>query len=405
VAGAQWDQGKWDADTWGGPVSGWHGDWQFWYQVGNSWDRDLTPLVVEARWTTDAQTLGDGTFAGDIQPGKCTIQLKDPGRTTQNPPLDRLGAVWAQYLPTGACWCWFYDTVSRGLYAPGDPLGADVVFQGVTWPARLTGNTVGWSVPAQPVSTRLGTIVSYMNSGLNLPTVTGAIATQNQLVTAITWDTGTSLSPGVLDALRTAGSPGRVWLEPTRVGRGGPGSLILHYDRWETVNVRPILSGWNVIAGPTYDQSVGFVVAYVTWNAVKGDTGAQSSSTTGSTNTYGTPRLTMRMNGDVTFSTGPESSSCITTASSIIAKRTAGTQYASAVSVTSGDRRGAGGTLTHPWDPSTHVYKQSDSVQVNQADGSSIGNYRVAKTDHRLTATTWESVHTLDMYVQATALP
>ena len=77
-----WSDGvtQWGAKTW--PAgAGWHDAWRWWYQYDDqtqpAWD--LTELVVEARWTTDSHTLGDGTLhRGDLQPGRLELQLHDP---------------------------------------------------------------------------------------------------------------------------------------------------------------------------------------------------------------------------------------------------------------------------------------------------------------------------------------
>ena len=71
--------------------------------------------------------------AATCSPARSRPAFWDPDHRLDN--LDKLGAVWALYKPTGACWCWFYDSFARGLVAPGDPAGADCVFTGVTWPA------------------------------------------------------------------------------------------------------------------------------------------------------------------------------------------------------------------------------------------------------------------------------
>ena len=89
-----WGRGVWGVDLWGsayGPSGRWKSDWVFWYQTGRTFQRDLTGMVVEAHWTSDSHTLGDGTLRGDIQPGNCQIRLNDPEHVLAG--IDKHGAI------------------------------------------------------------------------------------------------------------------------------------------------------------------------------------------------------------------------------------------------------------------------------------------------------------------------
>ena len=159
------DGGHWDVNEWNAgppPEPGWGDDWAWWYQVGTAGIIPLNELVVEARWTTDSHTLGDGTFRGDLQPGTLTARLWDPQHQLDN--LDKLGAVWAAYKPTAQVWCWFYDQFARGLYAPGDPAAADCVFTGTQWPVRLTSSQGSLAPAVQTAAARLAAIVANLNA-------------------------------------------------------------------------------------------------------------------------------------------------------------------------------------------------------------------------------------------------
>ena len=217
-----WDTAQWDRGAeWSGgppPSGGWGDDWRWWYQVGPTVNRELNEMIVEARWTTDGHTLGDGTFRGDIQPGSLTVRLWDPNHVLDD--LPKAGAMWAQYKPTGATWCWFYDSFTRGLVAPGDPAGADCVFSGTQWPLRFTTWTQFTNYPAQSAAARLAAVVATLNaqagaSALNMPAVAGNIAPQTQLVPAAPLQQQPSafqFYPAYLQTVRDAATNGIAWM-------------------------------------------------------------------------------------------------------------------------------------------------------------------------------------------------
>jgi hypothetical protein len=365
-------------------------------------------MVVEAVWSTDSHTLGDGTFRGDIQPGTATVRLWDPTHALDQ--LDKQGAVWARYAPTGACWCWFYDSFTRGLVAPGDPMGADCVFTGTMWPTRLTAERNDTGYPSQSVSARMAAIVSTLNTGyLYLPAVTGAAATQSQLVTATTIDANTNGYPSFLAVVRAAAPLGVAWMSAAG-GAGGPGSLTLNYARWEAANART-LDRSQIIAGPPVTAAAGFVMSQAQFVATAGADG-----TTTSWVVYNGPNeqswgmvgpLGMRMWGNVNGSpVGPEHAGAVATLNNLTASRSDATEpLLSTIDVQSGRRTGpTGGPSSATWDPYAHTFAPTDTVAVNNGDGTTK-TYRVAKSDHRLTATSWQTTHTLDKYCAASPLP
>ena len=408
---AVWDSAVWNADEWQAPPippPGWGDDWSWWYQVGSTIILDLTGLLVEARWTTDSHTLGDGTFRGDIQPGTLTARFQDPERNLDN--LNKLGAVWALYKPTGACWCWFYDSFARGLYAPGDTQAADCVFTGTMWPSRLTTPSADTAFPSQSVNARLTAIVSWLNgqlAGMNLPPITAQIAAQSQTVPAAVADATTGQYPSYLAFIRAAAANGVAWMSAA-ASPGAPGTLILNYARWETSNTR-ILDRSQIIAGPPTTASTDFLVTFVQWTAILGTTGAASgfwfAGPGAPTWGYQGPGA-MRICGNVTLGSGPEQPACQTTAQRLSNDRSnPSEQYLNTVSLQSGSRSSpTGGPSSAAWDPLAMNFSPTDVASITD-DAGAAHLYRVTKTDHRLTVTIWEAVHTLEKFTPATPLP
>jgi hypothetical protein len=416
VSFTTWDAAKWDTGEWqGAPPApeGWGTDWRVWYQVGTGGIIELNGLIVEAVWSTDSHTLGDGTFRGDIQPGTATVRLWDPGHLLDQ--LDKHGCVFAYYAPTGAAWCWFYDSLTRGLYAPGDPTDADTVFTGVTWPTRLLNPQYANLFAAQTVAARLTSTVAWMNGTTTggggatwgLPTVSAAIAAQGQSVAAQVHDSNNA-GPGVLPTVRDAAAPGVAWLAPVGAATG-PGSLTLHYARWETTNART-LDRSQVIAGPPVTASAGWVTTAMAWDAVNGANGATTTmpmyDLTGS-KTWGVQGPgALRMWGDVSSQSAGEGLGCAATAQQLFADRSDPSErILSSVNVTSGRRTSAtGGPAAAAWDPYAHHFAPTDVLALVDNAGTTK-HYRVTKSDHRLTATSWQTTHTLEKYTAPTALP
>lgn len=412
-----WDDGKWDGAEWGQPPqgeAGWGKDWVWWWQRGDSVAifTDLTKMVVEARWTTDSHTLGDGTFRGDLQPGQITLRLWDPHRTIET--LDHTGSIWAQYVPTGATWHWIYESLARGLYAPGDPAAADCVFTGSAWPSRLTTLTAAANFPAQSVNARLTALAANLNANLqlHLPPVAANIAGQTQVAAATAADSTTGLYPSYLQQIRDAASPGVAWLSDTRRG-DGLGVLTLNYARWET-NVQRALDRSQIVAGPPTLAGIDqWVITNVAWAGVNGSTGAQTAWVYTSPNAQNFGYLgpsAMRMWGDVhnagTGGWGPEFPAIQTTSNTLVNDHTSvSEQNLSTVSLQSGPRWTPDGKPSAAgWDPYGHVFGPTD-VAVITDDAGHPRYYRVTHSEHRLTASVWQTIHTLEKYTAPAALP
>jgi hypothetical protein len=402
-----WDSSKWDQSQWrSGPIAppaqGWGTAWRWWYQGGDRTITELSKMVVEARWTTDSHRLGDGTFRGDLQPGTATVRLWDPDH--QLDFLDRYGAIWAYYVPTQACWCWFYDSFTRGLYAQGDPADADAVFVGTPWPDRLKNPQQAPLLPSQSVTARLNAIVGQLNGTtypLQLPAVSASIATQNQVLPAAkTVALGAyNLSPDFLAQIRDAATDGVAWWTP-RGAPSGLGALVLNYARWETAAHR-VLDRSQIIAGPATTADLSWYTAIVNWNTTNGANGTTSN--------YGIPTTgvpvsgwqgpTMRLYGDAAFGTGVEYAAVQATSESLLDDRSDPTeQILSTVDVQSGQRATAtGGPATVDWDPYSHVFGPLDVAQITDDWGIQT-QYRVIRSDHRLTPRLWQTTHTLEKY-------
>jgi hypothetical protein len=404
-----WDTSKWDQAEWAGgppPGAGWGGDWRWWYQVGAGGLIELNGLLVEARWSTDSHTLGDGTFRGDIQPGTLTARFWDPAHLLDN--LNKLGAVFAYYLPTGAAWCWFYDTLARGMFAAGDPADADTVFTGSPWPLRATNDRGDTSFPVQSVAARLAALVAVMNGAyLSYPPVTAAVAAQSQNVAATAVNTQTGAWPGLLPVVRDAAAPGVAWLAATGAPAGA-GSLTLNYARWDTTRART-LDRAQIITGPPVTASAAWVVNRAAFAATDGATGTQTSLVhgAGAANAYGIQGPpSMRMWGNVGTTNVGEWAGCNGTAGQLIADRADPSEkLLDTVDVQSGRRTNpTGGPTPTAWDPYAHTFTPIDVVALVDNAGATK-NYRVTKSDHRLTALVWQTTHTLEKYTAATPLP
>lgn len=410
---AAWDGAVWDRDEWAAPPlpgTGWGDDWRWWYQLGVvQVPFDITDLVVEARWTDDSHTTGDGSFRGDVQPGSCTIRLWDPTRKLD--ALSKLGAIWATYKPTGATWCWFYDSFTRGLFAPGDPQAADCVYTGTLWPARLTSLNTSTNLPSASASSRLSTIVTRLNalSAYQLPNIVAQIAGQSQVLPASVADSQTGLFPSFLAAIRDSATDGVFWWGAvTRQQGTGHGELLFNYQRWDPATVR-ILDRSQIVAGPPVTADAGWVVTLVQWLGTNGANGVQTKQqyTAGTTTTYGYQGPSqMRVYGDIVLSAGAEYLAVTNTSGALMADRANPAEFVlSSVSVQSGRRTTpTGGTSSAQWDPAAHVFPPSDIAQINDDTGHPK-NYRVTQSSHRLTSTIWETTHTLEKATTPAALP
>jgi hypothetical protein len=409
---SKWGQAAWVGGPAGPPGAGWGDDWRFWYQLGGVVVAELTDLVVEARWTTDSRTFGDGTFRGDIQPGKCTIRLWDPGGTLDT--VDKLGAVWAQYQPTGATWCWFYGSVTRGLYAPNDPQAADVVYSGLPWAPRMTSDVyTETGRAAESTTARISALVDQLTTTLlawKMPVINKDIDTQSQLVAARVRQTTTPFNfyPNYLQAFRDAATDGVFSLDAQCPAPGGPGNLIARYKRWETHNDRNLNTG-QVIAGPAVDTDVTALTTYLLWTATRGDTGAQSTFNDGQggSGAYGYSGPSLRLYGDVSAG-GAELGAVQSTSDGALSVRSDPTvKHTSSVMVQSGDRfTSQGKPSTNDWDPRAHVWAPTDMCMFHPTtDGATTQFTWVTHSDHILNAQMWQTVHTLEPWTIGAALP
>ena len=376
---AIWDASKWDQSTWQGHRAppgwpGWADNWRVWYQVGPAVVAELTAKAVELRWTSDSHTFADGTFRGDIQPGKCSIRFWDPDHQLEG--LDKMGAVWASYIPTGATWCWFYDQLTRAVVAPGDPNGADVVFSGVTWPARITSLQPA-TYPLQSAQARMIAVVAAINAaGLGLPALSSNIAAQSQTIAApaTAQSDPFALYPSHLDTVRAAATNGVAWLGAGR-SMTGPGVLALNYAKWETIAATRALDNSQVLAGPPASEAFGFMITQAGFAAVKGDTGVKTSTYLTSTDTpkygYQGP-LTIRLLGNVDRNGGgPEAPGAYATVNLIMSVHDDPTlPYLSTVSPQSGTRwTAAGQPSAASWDPAAHVWAPTEQLSYTPPGG------------------------------------
>jgi hypothetical protein len=412
-----WDSTRWNQSQWFQPsppnVAGWGDDWRFWVQYGPNPQTviELTEMVIEARWTTDEHTMGDGTFRGDLQPGQLALRLWDPKRILDAIPFTAL--IFARYRPAAMTFVWFHDTLTRGLYPQSDPQAADCVINGLGWPVRLTAPSTFNRTP-EPANSRMTAVVAAINaaSTLNLPTVAGDIAAQSQSVGAsIMVDTQIAVYPGYLQALRDAGVYGVVWLEGTGGDvDGSTGALAVRYRRWDTSQPRP-LDPAQIIAGPAISRSVDFVLSQVKFEGDDPTTAAAESFTYSVTDSQayayglvaaGPLRVWDRLDG-----TGPQWPVLISLAGQILYEHGQSQTYLSTVSCQSGARWLADGRpSTVLWNPAAHVWSPIEVMTYrNPAAGNTTQSYRVTKSDHTLNAAAWSTTHTLEWFVNPPAMP
>ena len=414
-----WDKARWDAGTWSAPAApgaGWGTDWEFWWQVGSVPVHDLTAKIVEARWTTDSHAQADGTYRGNVQPGKCAVRLWDPDHVMET--CDKYGALWASYKPTGATFAWFYNTLSRGLYAPGDRASSDCVFQGDTWPLRLTANT--WTAysdtnnrPVEPANTRLNNLVDTLVAGpggydFQMPAITKTIAAQTQQIPAITyagagppWPSW----PAWLTLVRDAATDGIAWWSYGRAPNGA-GTMGFRYDRWEANNQRA-LDPAQIVAGPPVDMTAGFVYGFVDANATRAADGVNTYQRyAGNMAFAGAGNIGVALYGDIGTPSSPDWNGANGTVSQMAADHSDPTERVlSTMTAQSGRRlKTDGSPSSSTWDPAAHVWTPLDVAAYADPVDNKTHYYRVQKTDHILNAALWQTVLTLEKYSAATPL-
>ena len=391
-----WDVSAWDDARWAlRPY--WAGDWDWWYQYGTQRRYSLADVIVEARWDTDSYTPGDGTFRGDLQPGKLEFHMIR--RDNRFDSWSKMATIWACYLPTGATWCWYIDTVSNRLVAPGDPSGVDIVVEALTWPSRLTTGSYNGTFPAQTVNARLTAVAARFGSdaGLVLPAWTGAIANDRHLLVA----QSTAYYPW-LQIVRDAAPNGVAYVAPFR-GTDGTGQAVLAYDYWQANNPRTLPQS-QILSGSVTSDAIGDLVTKVEWT---GTDPAGTSTTLDQLGmgygAYGILELgPMRVAGQIAAG-GLDLAAVTSTGSQILTDRgDPNERYLSSVDLIGPKpRRAPGGVLT-PWDPTAMVWGVNDLLTI---PGLTYAAMRVVSASHRLTLTSWETTLNLAKATIPTALP
>ena len=406
----KWGEGRWNHNVWSTrkwpPGAVWKEDWRWWYQYADSakveWE--LAGKVVEARWTTDAYALGDGTYRGDCQPGVLNLRLYDPEQLLLS--LGRLGTIWATYVPTGATWCWFIRSITGLLAVPGDPTLNEIVVTADAWPARLTASSYNSGRPVESVSTRFAAIVDRLatDTGLLLPAISGSIAADTHPVPAVTNMTGegSTVMPGFLQQLRDAGSNGLMYLEAVAgPGPGYAGRLVIHYDLWETVQARGL---WNdqVLAASIWQQGLDNLITEVKWHGTRAD-GVTTDDWEQYSSSFGVfgvqAKGPLRVWGDVSQG-GAQHAAVVATGQTILDNYGDSTrEYAQAMQQVSGDREHSA------WDPTRFVWGPQWVIQWYRVDGQPQESYRVVKSEHILNARQWLVTHTLEFFTSPTPIP
>lgn len=393
---ARWDAGIWDADTWGPAGAVWGDTWDWWVQNGPTRAQTLSPYIVEARWTTDSYTPGDGTFRGDVQPGRLALRIVDPHGTLQT--INKTGQIWGCYRPTGATWCFFVDTIARPLVAPGDPAGGYRVISASSWPARLTTTSYGTGRDAETVSARFAYLVGQWQSDyfLSLPAVTADITADNHVVPA---NVG-AINPWIQIA-RDAAANGVFWLEAIR-DPAGFGRWIVHYDLWGALNPYRSVPNNQIVAGTVTEQGIGDLVTKVSWAGTSAAGVATAFDQYGAYHSYGLMTYgPMRVLADLA---GADLTAVTNTGAAILNDRGDPTYpYISAVSFVSGARRTPSGTIV-AWDPTMMVWAPNNVMRLTVS--GVVYSWRVTSTAHTLTARTWGATASLVRYtVPATLTP
>jgi hypothetical protein len=412
--------GTWDrpTDTWDAPGLVWQAPppWAWWVQSRAAIVTDITAKVIEARWTSDSYTMGDGTWRGDLQPGRLQLRMFDPGDTV----LSELNTIWANYrpwgdpnYPTGHTFAWFVEQVSRRLVAPGDPTGDQIVVTANRWPARLVQPGYGTdSQPAQTVTARLTALATRLGTDANLamPPTTGVIATDTHQCKATLAAADRSQAPSILQLIRDAAANGIVTLDAVVDAVGVAGRLELRYQPWGTQTKRAVPQG-QVIAGPVSARGSDTLVTAASFTGT--DLAANQTLLTRNDpnwviNGQGwRQRGPMRCWANLNPTTGTDTAAARATLDAIwTANHSPDTYGLSSITAQSGRRTGPhGGPPAAVWDPQWMVVHPTHSLTWTGPPGPSSDTYRVVSSSHVLTAHDWQVVHTLQRDSPATQLP
>jgi hypothetical protein len=320
------------------------------------------------------------------------------------------GTVWLQYRPTGATWCYFIDSITAGLSPPGSPERWNVVIAGNTWPPRLsTGQYMAGPFPQQTVAARLTAIASAMNAdtGIILPPVSSSIANDPHLVPPTVQDPASSPAsgywPSYLQQARDAAALGLCWLDAgAAVDLYTPGTLWLDYVMWDSAPARAIDEA-QYNAGTAWSFGFSNVKTRVAWAATTYLSAASSLDLlSAGYGVWGVEKMSVRIWGDVGAGK-PQEAPCRTITQTIFDTVGSPKTYVNQMMATSGDRMHPDGSPGAPWDPAAHVWRPNE-VMTWLREGKTE-RYRVTQTSHRLTVWRWESMHTLEVYLPAAAMP
>jgi hypothetical protein len=399
----------WGTDHWSPrpvpPGSHWGSTWRWWYQYAGethtSWD--ITRYVVEARWTTDSLTPGDGTFRGDLQPGRLELKLFGD---LSSIPVDILGCVWARYTPSGATWCWFLNDFTSLLTAPGESRPY-LVWTADSWPARLTQAAYNAGRPRETVTQRLNFIANEFatDTGLALPPFNAAqIAGDNSQIQATVQDNYGHWPPW-LQQVRDAAQNGVAWLSATAGNNpGDAGSLTLNYVRLGSSTTRTILNS-DIDTDSIWTSSLDDIVTFIVWNGVAFTGVANTLTQTGGYWAQGGIKtFTARMLGDLA-SGGSHVPTATQNGNNVLTARSWNRQRVDQIVCTSGDRSTPLGVASVPWAPQSMVWGPNEVMSWTRSTGAQPDLYRVENTAHVLNARVWEATHTLTPYIAEVPFP
>jgi hypothetical protein len=394
----------------------WNGDWQIWAQLDQETIlADITGQVIEAQWSTDSYTMGDGSYRGDLQPGRLTLRCLDPAGTMRD--FDNMATIWLHYAPANLTWLYFLDSRATSIAPEGSP-NPGLVLAADSWPPRLMNDC--WAQAErgkEPVANRMAHLYGRCQNdpGLHLPRIPGDsfIAPQGQYVDPIAWITGPNnsrainMTIGHLPQLRKDSADGIFWARPRRAA-GGWGEWPWSYDRWEAVwpGFRTLAPD-QILAGPPVTRSTDWVTSVWKWSGrdAYGEANHDIWQFGSGWGIYGIQGPSPDVWAALQYPETAETAAVLATGQAVLNARShAGVPYLSDVTVRSGTRFAPDGTpRPGSWDPLAHHWPPIEVLEVTH-DGATR-QYHVARSEHRLTSKVWETKHSLEVYVPATPLP